>query len=480
MSISSFTMVTMLDSRPSPITISMPRTNDIPNRVITFKDIYGSAVSNSITLVTQGGDVFENGLFSTIMSNAFDTVTFHAGLPGRWHRTAGTIMVGGTSASSTFTNSLSTASIYAKTFYGDGSQLTGVLTTGGTTTFSNIVAITSISNAGWLSNTGPVRFGGGLSNSGVLCNTGTATFGNTLGVTGVLTPSGGIAGAAGISNTGLLSNTGLAYIGGTLGVTGAATFANTVNITNALTPSGGITGAAGISNTGLLSNTGYAYFGNTLGVTGAATFANTVGITNLLTTSAGISNTGLISTQTLNSGSISTLQLAATSATVSSLTFYDPTKSAFSTGTFRYSTLTTLFALPNTSLLYFNNFVVAGAYVWPGQLIQSLDWTTSLTNQTLQSVSNGNTFGTSGTWTYYVASNVIGGSPPYSFLDRSATALSLVGLSISNNSANTAFGLLTGTMLSNLTPTTFTVSLSDSSTPAFVRNISFQITSQVI
>ena len=160
MSISSFTMVTMLDSRPSPITISMPRTIDIPNRVITFKDIYGSAVSNSITLVTQGGDVFENSTFSTIMSNAFDTVTFHAGLPGRWHRTAGTIMVGGTSASSTNTNSISTTSIYAKTFYGDGSQLTGVLTTGGTTTFSNIVAITSISNSGWLSNTGPVTFGG--------------------------------------------------------------------------------------------------------------------------------------------------------------------------------------------------------------------------------------------------------------------------------------------------------------------------------
>ena len=110
MSISSFTMVTMLDSRPSPITISMPRTIDIPNRVITFKDIYGSAVSNSITLVTQGGDVFENSTFSTIMSNAFDTVTFHAGLPGRWHRTAGTNVVGGTSASSTNTNSISTTS----------------------------------------------------------------------------------------------------------------------------------------------------------------------------------------------------------------------------------------------------------------------------------------------------------------------------------------------------------------------------------
>jgi hypothetical protein len=236
-----------------------------------------------------------------------------------------------------------------------------------------------------------------------------------------------------------------------------------------------------ISNTTFLSNAGSAYIGTNLGVTGAATFANTVGITNLLTTSAGISNTGLISTQTLNSGSISTIQLAATSATVSSLTFYDPTKSAFSTGTFRYSTLTTLLALPNTSLLFFNNFVVAGAYVWPGQLIQSLDWSSSLNGQVLQNISNGNTFGLSGTWTYYVASNVIGGTPPYSFTDRSvAPTLAAVGLSISNNSANTAFGLLTGTMLSNLTPTTFNVILTDSSTPTFVRNISFQMTSQTV
>ena len=80
MSISSYTMVTMLDSRPSPITIAMPRTTDIPNRVITFKDIYGAALYSTVTLVTQGGDVFENSSFSTILSNAYDTVTFHAGL----------------------------------------------------------------------------------------------------------------------------------------------------------------------------------------------------------------------------------------------------------------------------------------------------------------------------------------------------------------------------------------------------------------
>ena len=61
---SSFTMVTMLDTRLNAVTVAMPRTTDILNRVITFKDIYGSANTYPITLTTSGGDVFENGTTS--------------------------------------------------------------------------------------------------------------------------------------------------------------------------------------------------------------------------------------------------------------------------------------------------------------------------------------------------------------------------------------------------------------------------------
>ena len=102
MSISSFTVVTMLDSRPAPITIAMPYTKDIPNRVISFKDIYGSARNSTIILVTRNGDVFENSTFSTIMSNAFETMTFHAGLANRWHRIEGTTNYGGQSLQKAF------------------------------------------------------------------------------------------------------------------------------------------------------------------------------------------------------------------------------------------------------------------------------------------------------------------------------------------------------------------------------------------
>jgi hypothetical protein len=117
-----------------------------------------------------------------------------------------------------------------------------------------------------------------------------------------------------------------------------------------------------------------------------------------------------------NSGLLSTNTLAATAATVSSLTFYDPIN--VSSGTFRYSTLTTLLALPNTSVLLFNNFVVAGAYVWPGQTIQSLNWTGGI-NQC--NVGSGGTITVAGA---IAASNIFpiftgltGGTPPYRIID---------------------------------------------------------------
>ena len=84
MSISSYTTVTMLDSRSAPITISVPKSTDITNRIITFKDLFGSASNSTIILVTRSGDTFEDGTFSTIMSNAYQTVNLYAGQPGKW------------------------------------------------------------------------------------------------------------------------------------------------------------------------------------------------------------------------------------------------------------------------------------------------------------------------------------------------------------------------------------------------------------
>jgi hypothetical protein len=46
--------------------------------------LYGSASNSTIILVTRSGDSFEDGTFSTIMSNAYQTVNLYAGLPGKW------------------------------------------------------------------------------------------------------------------------------------------------------------------------------------------------------------------------------------------------------------------------------------------------------------------------------------------------------------------------------------------------------------
>ena len=60
MSISSFTTVLMLDCRNAPMTIAVPKSTDILNRVITFKDLYGSSITNNITLSTYNGDKLDN------------------------------------------------------------------------------------------------------------------------------------------------------------------------------------------------------------------------------------------------------------------------------------------------------------------------------------------------------------------------------------------------------------------------------------
>jgi hypothetical protein len=111
MSISSYTTVTMLDSRPAQITISVPKSTDIMNRIITFKDLFGSSSNSTIILVTRSGDTFEDGTFSTIMSNAYQTVNLYAGQPGKWLNIGSTGGGGGDSAGlTTVSNNLNTVS----------------------------------------------------------------------------------------------------------------------------------------------------------------------------------------------------------------------------------------------------------------------------------------------------------------------------------------------------------------------------------
>ena len=171
------------------------------------------------------------------------------------------------------------------------------------------------------------------------------------------------------------------------------------------------------------------------------------------------------------------------SGNVSSLSFYDIVTS--STGTFRYSTLTAsgLTSLPPVSLLYFNNFVVAGAYVWPGQTIAALDsyilsnTTVTHTNSiTINGVPNATSFtAATGTFGIMVCSTISGGTPPYNITDTNLTGTTLCNLNLRyfvGTWPNNKFGYITGTYGGSSGVTYNTISaLTDSSTPPFTRYI---------
>ena len=87
---STFTEVGMVDARNRPGVLTLPLTTQIPYRTLTIKDIYGAAVFSTITVQTQGPDVFEDGTTSKLLTDAYETFTVYAGQAGRWYITGGT------------------------------------------------------------------------------------------------------------------------------------------------------------------------------------------------------------------------------------------------------------------------------------------------------------------------------------------------------------------------------------------------------
>ena len=81
--ISSPAEIVVIDSRTRPGTITLPLTNSIPYRVVSFKDQYGSFANSTLTLSTQTGETFDDGTTSKTFSNAFGYVSLYA-TPSRW------------------------------------------------------------------------------------------------------------------------------------------------------------------------------------------------------------------------------------------------------------------------------------------------------------------------------------------------------------------------------------------------------------
>ena len=76
--ISSATTIAYVDVRSNSKTVFLPSTFNIAGKLVTVKDIFGSSGSNTITIATVGGDIFENGSSNQQINQQFGATQFVA------------------------------------------------------------------------------------------------------------------------------------------------------------------------------------------------------------------------------------------------------------------------------------------------------------------------------------------------------------------------------------------------------------------
>ena len=76
--VSSPAEIVVIDSRVRQGTITLPLTNSIPYRVVSFKDQYGSFSNSTLTLSTQVGESFDDGTTTKTFSNAYGFASLYA------------------------------------------------------------------------------------------------------------------------------------------------------------------------------------------------------------------------------------------------------------------------------------------------------------------------------------------------------------------------------------------------------------------
>jgi len=86
------TEVVEIDSRYKSGTVTLPRCSHILKRILTFKDIYGAAYNSTITIETQGDDLFENGSQTYQINVNFGSVTLYVGSSNTWNVLTGSAL----------------------------------------------------------------------------------------------------------------------------------------------------------------------------------------------------------------------------------------------------------------------------------------------------------------------------------------------------------------------------------------------------
>ena len=98
----------------NPGTITLPLASSIPGRVITFKDVLGTFGTNTLTLNTTGGDTFEDGATTKVLSESYGYIQL-VGSGSKWFILNGnqvnTIQVSSITSFNISSLNISTASI---------------------------------------------------------------------------------------------------------------------------------------------------------------------------------------------------------------------------------------------------------------------------------------------------------------------------------------------------------------------------------
>lgn len=107
LTIQSSTELNLVNTTVFSGTITLPPAADIPGRIMTFKDIYGSFRLSTTTLSTSGTDTFEDNTNLDILGDPFGSYTFAAGIDNKWYTIGGSYM-NAANISSIFASNLNT------------------------------------------------------------------------------------------------------------------------------------------------------------------------------------------------------------------------------------------------------------------------------------------------------------------------------------------------------------------------------------
>ena len=222
--------VAVVDTRTRSGTITLPFTSQIPNRYIQIKDLYGAFGKSSLTISTQGGEAFDDGTTTKILTDPFAFFTLYAASTTRWAQLGGTQVIQQT------ISSLNVSSLTIGSGYG-WIQLPPVQTIAlstNTVTADSIVANSNTSafisaQVLYVSSIIGVTIGGG---SGDVTRVNLTSTVQGLGTSGYLSTGGG---GGGLTAGNLTSTVqGLATVGYLSSVSGATGFVSSLTV-NALT-----------------------------------------------------------------------------------------------------------------------------------------------------------------------------------------------------------------------------------------------------